>query len=49
MKHFEEISYKYGAAKITLSVKASNERAIAAYKKNRLANRQSNRQGNRDA
>jgi GNAT superfamily N-acetyltransferase len=33
MKHFEEVSYKHGAAKITLSVKASNERAIAAYKK----------------
>jgi ribosomal protein S18 acetylase RimI-like enzyme len=33
MKNFEEESRKRGAAKITLSVKASNARAIAAYKK----------------
>jgi ribosomal protein S18 acetylase RimI-like enzyme len=33
MKNFEEESKKRGAAKITLSVKSSNARAIAAYKK----------------
>jgi len=33
MRHFEEICRQRGAAKMTLSVKASNKRAIAAYKK----------------
>jgi len=33
MKNFEEESKKRGAGKITLSVKASNARAIAAYRK----------------
>lgn len=33
MRHFEEISKKFEASKITLSVRSSNGRAIAAYKK----------------
>lgn len=33
MKNFEKVSVQYNASKLTLSVRASNIRAIAAYKK----------------